>query len=313
MSYKKILVIYKKSTLQLATERKNKKILDLVAAGDPSVSGYQPSHDAHTETLSTLKEEFKKWDFKKVHFRHRANTELAKDYDMVVSVGGDGTFLWASKLVGSTTTLVGVNSSPETSVGFFTRYDKENLNLLAYCAHVFAQDDWYDKPGAQHPSLKAIKRLQVKINGKVAHSRIVNDVYFGAVHPAAMTRYLLTTPDCKNEKAVTEEQKSGGVWVSSAAGSTGANLSAGGWIMPITDKRIQYVVREPMRNFLSGEEYRQTHGIFNPEKCLQKSVKIICKTRKAMIACDGTTHTIPVSVGDEIEIMHDEEDLQALL
>jgi NAD+ kinase len=298
-SIRKILVVYKKSSLQLAQERKNRRILELLEKGDASVSGYQAAHDSHIATLQVLKKELSGPWFDKVSFRYRANAKLTHNYDLVIAVGGDGTFLWASKITGNETPIIGINSAPDSSVGFFTYTDRSGIPE-------FVSDICEDVS----LTAKQTHRLQLKVNGKKVQDRILNDVFFAAAHPAGMTRYVLWVPSPSGPTAsstISEDQKSSGMWISTAAGSTGANLSAGGWILPLEDERGQYVVREPMRNFVWGTEHSLTHGFFRKDK--NQSLKILCKTRKAVLACDGTTTTIPVTTGDIIEVSHSEDSL----
>lgn len=291
----KVLVIYKKSTLQLAKERKNKRILELLERGDESVSGYQAAHDAHVATLQTLKEELVKPYFEKVDFRYRADAAKVNSYDLVLAVGGDGTFLWASKFVNSSTPILGINSAPGSSVGFYTCTNKDGIPELV--------SDILE--GVELPT-KKVNRLQVEVNGDKVQDKILNDVLFAASHPAAMTRYILRVSEDGN--VVTEEQRSSGIWISTPCGSTGANLSAGGWPLPLEDVRGQYVVREPMKNFVWGTEHRLIHGFFKKDQ----AVEITCKTRKAVLACDGTTITLPVTTGDRISVSHSKESLTIL-
>src|SRR6185295_12301282 len=84
-----------------------------------------------------------------------------------------------------------------------------------------------------------IHRMSVAINGKPVREQAFNDVLIAHRNPAAMTRYRLTIG------ASQEDQRSSGVWISTAAGSTAGIRSAGGRRMPITAKRLQYLVREP--------------------------------------------------------------------
>ena len=57
--------------------------------------------------------------------------------------------------------------------------------------------------------------------------------------PAATSRYILEID------GDSEEQRSSGVWVGTAAGSTGALRSAGGDVLPFSSTQIELVVREP--------------------------------------------------------------------
>jgi len=307
-NYKNVLVVYKKSSLELAQENNNQTILKLLEANDPSVANYQKAHDINKRTIEKLKDAMPSGGhyFKKVQFTHRADIETFKKekFDLVISVGGDGTFLWASKFVGWQTPILGINSDSERSVGFYTLTDIDGIDRLVHDL----RETWWT--GTAY-----VERLQIAVNGKKVQGRILNDILFAASHPAAMTKYSLTAPN-QNGEYVTEEQKSSGIWISTAGGSTGANLSAGGWILPIEDKRAQYVVREPMKNLVWGSEHKMIHGFFSsrfydknhlphPENVQQKLV-IVCQTREAILACDGDTITIPVTIGDRIEITGDE-------
>lgn len=292
---KKVLVIYKKSAYQLATEQKNKRILSLIASGDESVAAYKDVHAVHTHTLETVKTTLDSLALDKVDFRYRADGKKVNDYDLVITVGGDGTFLWASKFVSNTVPVMGVNSAPGSSVGFYTCTNAENFReiLLEKVINI------------ETISGQPVERLKVEINEKLIQDRILNDVLFAAAHPAAMTKYKLTIPSHDESEICSEEQKSSGIWISTPSGSTGANLSAGGWPLSLKDSRGQYVVREPMKNFLWGVEHKMVHGFFEKGQ----SVEIACKTRKALLACDGTTLTLPVTIGDRIRVSHSSESL----
>jgi NAD kinase len=49
---------------------------------------------------------------------------------LVISIGGDGTLLNVSHFVGSDICLLGVNSNPQTSVGFLCAAETSNFNLI---------------------------------------------------------------------------------------------------------------------------------------------------------------------------------------
>lgn len=296
----KILVVYKKSALQIAKERKNKRILDLIEKGDPSVSGYVTADEDHKETVNWLKEQFKLY-FHKVDFRYRAKADKVKNYDLVVTLGGDGTFMWASKFVGEGLPVLGINSAPDSSVGFYTAFKAYPRTEVEELLSGLAE--------GEEISEKKVSRLKIEVNGEVVQDRVLNDVLFAAKHPAGMTKYTLKVPTDRSDRLPDiEEQRSSGIWISAPGGSTGANLSAGGWILPLDDERLQFMVREPMKNYVWGTEHRMTHGFWKKGQKLE----IICKTRKAVLACDGTTITIPVTVGDKIEISHSDEPLTIL-
>lgn len=301
-SVKKILVIHKKSSLELAREYKNLHILDLVEKNDPSVCEYRKSHIEHNATLSFLKKYFKQRESLKVVFaerdKARINNESKNPYDLVLSVGGDGTFIWASKLLGKDTPIMGINSDPGGSVGFYTCATRSNFSEK-FDSIINNFDDFPKRP---------VQRLAVFVNDKKVQNRVINDVLFAAAHPAAMTSYILRLLDESGEEILNEHQRSSGLWVSTPCGSTGANLSAGGWPLSVADTRMQFVVREPMKNFNDVIDNRTVHGFFDNSKAFT----LVSKTRKALIAIDGTTITYPITTGDKIKFSISDEPLMVL-
>jgi len=298
---KKVLVIYKKSAYQLAKERKNEKLLDLIEAGDESVASILVTHEAHQRTLEIVKENLSSFTLDKVDVRYRANAVKIDNYDIVITVGGDGTFLWASKFVGTKVPIMGVNSAPGSSVGFFTCADANNFKTKFRLWKGFGP-----LASSSLPS-KRVKRFKLEINGELIQDRILNDVLFAASHPAALTKYVFRITKNK-EEIVKEEHRSSGIWISTACGSTGANLSADGLPLYLEDDRGQFVVREPVKNLERGMTLRWTSGFFKKDE----SVEITCKTRKAVVSCDGTTLTFPVTTGDRIKISQSDDFLNIL-
>jgi hypothetical protein len=76
----------------------------------------------------------------------------------------------------------------------------------------------------------------VTTNGRPVARRILNDALFCHASPAATSRYIVELG------GVVEEHKSSGFWIGPAAGSTAAQRSAGGKIMPLTAQELQLVV-----------------------------------------------------------------------
>src|SRR6185436_3893799 len=96
--------------------------------------------------------------------------------------------------------------------------------------------------GKLRPSL--LSRMRVSLNGKTLHARVLNEALFCHASPAATSRYILGL-NRKGKATGKEDQRSSGIWIGPAAGSTAAQRSSGGKILPLTSKHIQYVVREP--------------------------------------------------------------------
>lgn len=208
--------------------------------------------------------------------------------DLIVTVGGDGTFLAAAHLAGRTPVL-GVNFRPHTSVGFF----------CAATPHTFHRIIGRIVSGALEPVV--LPMLELKIGGKRMPLRALNDVLFSSPSPAEMSRYTIYVNGSQ------EKQRSSGVWVAAGPGSTAAMLSAGGAQRPIVDVRLQYLVREPCP--MPGVRYRHTHGVI----AKGKSISIKSTMSNAVAYLDGPDLAYPIKRGERIHVRVIPNSLKAFL
>jgi NAD+ kinase len=176
----------------------------------------------------------------------RGTLAARRHYTLVISLGGDGTFFAAARYV-KDTPVFGINSDPANSLGLWTCADRSNFREpleLALAGKLRAS---------------RIHRMSIAINGKPVREQAFNDVLIAHKNPAAMTRYRLTVG------TVNEQQRSSGVWIATAAGSTAGIRSAGGRRMPISSKRLQYLVREPytwpLRTYRVSQGYTARLGL----------------------------------------------------
>jgi ATP-NAD kinase N-terminal domain len=168
----------------------------------------------------------------------------------VITVGGDGTLLAASHWV-TGAALLGVNSAPRSSVGYLSFARRSSLpRILGRIAS-----------GALLPH--PVVRLEVVLEGKILPPAL-NDILIAHEQPAATSRYRLRL----NRRA--EEQRSSGLWVSTAVGSTAGIRSAGGQAMPLDARRLQFRARELYR--ARGEGGSLEDGFVEPgEKLVVES------------------------------------------
>ena len=105
-----------------------------------------------------------------------------------------------------------------------------------------------------------LARMQVTINDRLLPYYVLNDLLVAHANPAAMTSYILDIV------SVSEPQRSSGLWIATAAGSTAAIRAAGGRILPLRSRKLQYLVREPY----NGDRcrYRLHKGIIGSETLL---------------------------------------------
>jgi NAD+ kinase len=182
--------------------------------------------------------------------------------------------------------VLGVNSDPEHSLGLFCGATEAD----------FAQR----LRAALAGKLKAVRlaRLGVRINGRPVPERALNEVLFSRRDPAAMARYRLAAG------GRTEEQRSSGLWISTAAGSTAAIRAAGGRRMPLTDERLQLVAREP---------YRRDGRPYHLERLTtRRPVRVQALTGGAAIWIDGEHVRYGLAYGDVVEVRPDGPPLTVL-
>lgn len=240
---------------------------------DPIV---KEAHDSHMESVRVVTEcvHSRVPEYRIVENIDHSHGDWA---DLIVSVGGDGTFLKASHAIKSDSTvpIVGINSSPQSSFGFYCAALKESWPEML--------DDIIS--GKRRPSL--VYRMDVFINSVRYPIPVLNDVLFAGKLSADTVRYNLQFG------STCQSQKSSGIWVSTAAGSTAAMLSAGGKEQDITSRSLQFRVRElfppSVKNLIpiSG-------GIVSDE------IRIISRMPNSRLFLDGAKLSIPIRFGDQV-------------
>ena len=200
--------------------------------GGASVGRLRAADRRHRHTLEAVRRVLASrgiaWDeFPGHRIGPAARSQIAAA-DLVIAVGGDGTVLSASHHV-KRGALIGVNSAPGDSVGHFCSARGAD----------FAEA--LDAILASRRRPVPVARLRLSLQGAQLAVRALNDVLIAHGCPAATTRYRLRVG--KRE----ETQRSSGIWIATAAGSTAGILSAGGTAMPIRSCRLQYRVRELYR------------------------------------------------------------------
>jgi NAD+ kinase len=269
----------------------------LLASGDATVSRMRRSHEDHIETEREVREAIDALGLEAVYYRG-SRAPMQGHFDLVVTVGGDGTVLGASHQIGDRGALLGVNSAPGSSVGFFCAATKGSVRatLAAAVAGKLAGI--------------TLTRMRVEVNGQVLHNRVLNEALFCHASPAATSRYLLTLTRSEKTPPKTEEQKSSGLWIGPAAGSTAAQRSAGGRVLPLTSTKIQYVVREPYIGGITGGGFspRLVMGLIDGSGRLE----LASKMRQAKLFLDGNQGEHEIGMGDRIVMRRSDETLTIL-
>ncbi|HEY9784624.1 MAG TPA: NAD(+)/NADH kinase [Candidatus Obscuribacterales bacterium] len=290
MKLRKVLIIHKKSTFQIqAVEHREARFLKLLEEGHEAVTRVKVAHTEHMGTLEHLKAEL---DKRAIEHKAVARAELSgpvTGVDLVVSVGGDGTFLDASHHMSDDIPLLGINSSSSSSFGHFCLATERNLERIL-------DDIQHDRIAPER-----ILRLELQLNGSVLPELVLNEVLVAHSNPAATSRYFIERGD------TVEEQRSSGIWVGTAAGSTGSLRSAGGTVLPIVDQRYQFVVREACMR--PGEKWRLTKGILERSE----SIRVVSQMRTGTLFIDGQHIDYQFGLGDEVIIKPSRHDLLAFV
>lgn len=282
-----VLVVKRSSYTRFVEDEHDPRARSLLARRDPSVARWREAHRDHLATLGATERALDRLGARVVKIERAHAAFDTADAALVVVVGGDGTLLAASKNV-SGCPVLGVNSAPKHSVGFFCAAQRRTVAAMLERAldgtlrHVVLQ------------------RMSVTLNGRVRSRRVLNEVLYCHSSPAATSRYLLSVG------RTTEEQRSSGLWVGPAAGSTAAQRSAGGRVLPLQSRALQLVVREPYEP--AGRRYALRRALV-PDG---SSLRLVSKMQDAAMFLDGPETRLGVHLGDETVLAASDEPLTVL-
>jgi NAD+ kinase len=272
----RILVVQKRSFLDMMVESADKDRFEALMKRDSKAKErYEMAHDENQEAAETVTQELQNLGVR-FDVDSRPLDAVDPDYDLVLSVGGDGTFLSVAHAVG-TKPMMGINSSRTFSVG-------------RYCGtHV---DDFERVIGSVlDGSLKPrpLYRIGMEIDGVMLDPPALNEVLFAHSVPAGTSRYRIAVG------GLGERHKSSGVWVATAPGSTGAIHSAGGTPMPTCESGLQFVVREAYSE--PGEVPHLLRGIQKSE------ILLTCLMQDGALFVDGARVVHPVMWGQTVRFV----------
>jgi NAD+ kinase len=285
----KVLVVHKKSTYQIqAQEHKEARFLKLMETGSDVVRRVKLAHEEHMETLSLVESELSKRNIEFQSLWRSQVPGLVQDVDLLISVGGDGTFLDASHALRNVP-ILGVNSATSSSFGHFCMASKSNfVDVLESILS-----------GAIEPI--DVLRLELAIDGIAVEELVLNEALIAHSSPAATSRYFLEVNGKK------EEHRSSGLWVSTPAGSTGSIRSAGGRVAKIDSRNYEFMVREPYMR--PHEKFEVLNGLVDDKQ----EMKITSQMRTGEIYIDGPHIIYPLGLGEELTIKASENNLRAFI
>lgn len=289
MNVKKVLVLRKRTTYQIQVEDYHEeRFVKLLEENSELVKRVVTAHNEHLATVEAVHSELDRRDIKYCSVARSELIDPIKDFDLVISVGGDGTFIDASHFM-EDVPLLGVNSSRSSSYGHFCLAQAENFSLVL------------DQICQEEVAPTKIMRLELKLNGHVLHQKALNEVLVAHTNPGATSRYIIEIQGRK------EEQRSSGIWIGTPAGSTGSLRSAGGVIQEISDSQYQYLVREPCQR--PHENWKLTKALLNRSQ----KITMTSEMRLGGIFIDGPHVEYPFTLGDELLIGPSKHDLTTFI
>ncbi len=290
MEIKRALVVYKKSSYQKQVlEERSTYYRRLLRQKNLSVRDWHRLHKEHQAAIRLVERCLKNLGIQfKAYNRFEIKTPIKAD--VIITVGGDGTFLEAAHYA-KRELMFGVNSTPSSSVGHFSavhvaHFEKKLEQVLA------------GKGKQQH-----LQRLQAYHCRRKIGPPVLNEILFTSQNAGGTSRYWIRKNKGK-QKGGFEEHKSSGIWIATPAGSTAAIHSAGGRRLPIEAIKFSYRVRELYRQ--RGVRHRIRSGILGPKDAIQ----ITSKMEDGTLYIDGSHVMLPVRRGETITFQLSSEPLR---
>lgn len=284
-----ILILVKRSSYdQYLLKDITKKGKGYSHLSNQEIKRYKRTHDQHYETLAYVERilKDKPCTFKRVYRGQKCNYEA---FDLIITVGGDGTFLEASHHL-KHQKILGVNSDPNWSVGRFCS------------ATVKTAEAMIDRYLSEKNQILPLSRFALHLSYNKKPIIVLNDILLCHQNPAAMSRYIIAT------RSIREEQRSSGVWVSTPAGSSGAIHSAGAEIIPLSHDVHQYRPRELYQGAIK-RNYQLKGGLI--ERGQKLSITSLMK--EGCVYVDGSHVMYPLTLGDRITVTHTPHPLNMIL
>ncbi|MDH4261597.1 MAG: hypothetical protein OEV78_00980 [Spirochaetia bacterium] len=293
MNYSKIIVLYKKSTFEMYekliekshVKKNNKKMYDSLIM----------AHEEHHESVKIIQKKMKSLKTP-VIFHCRGDKVMPKinSDNIFIALGGDGTFIFASHYV-KEALMIGINSAPDYSIGHYCKF-----NLFDKSQDIISE---IEEILIGKPDITELNRLKLKINNEDINIPIINDILIVDKNPATTTRYILSFNDNLYH------QKSSGIWISTAMGSTAAYASSGGEVFPQYNKK-----GEKQFGFIIREIYRpEKDTLLKGMVTENDKLKIIISMIEGYIYIDGGQKKLKLHIGDKIEIGFQNKPLKAIL
>lgn len=201
-----------------------------------------PRNTEQKSTLAKVKNALKR---RKINYRLASRDKLKKPEfqgkDLILAVGGDGTFLRAAHFI-TNQILFGVNSDVKNKEGFFMKANKKNF------------EEKLEKIIKGKAKVRKLPRMEAYISNKKIETLALNEFFIGARKSYHAAKYIIEVGSKK------ERQKSSGILITTPTGSYAWAKSCCNRTLPLNSKNCQFVVREPYEGKVF-KNYKLKYGI----------------------------------------------------
>ncbi len=241
------------------------------------IERFRETHERHYQCVNAVVDNLKDRGIRLLK-SERGKLRDYSSFDLIVTVGGDGTFLEGARYTRQQL-IFGVNSDPAWSVG----------KLCGANAQTFST--FFDHILNDEHDVQYLNRLVLTAPKLEYEVHFFNDILVAHLNPAGLSRYVLEID------GRAEEQRGSGLWISTAAGSTGAIFSAGGQAMNPESDAFQYLPRELYRAW-NHNDYVLTGGILPASSV----IRMTSLMEAGMIFVEGSHEKILFPAHSEIYV-----------
>jgi NAD+ kinase len=269
----RVLVVQKRSFMEMMVGGVDRERFQEFMGQDPvSKERYELAHRENEEAADTVTSILSRRGVR-YDVDARPLESIDPSYDLVLSVGGDGTFLSTAHAVDGVP-MLGVNSSATFSVGRYCGTHVVDFEVVI--AKVLE--------GSIRP--EPLYRIGVEVDGRLLNPPALNEILFAHSLPAGTSRYRI------HVGGKSERHKSSGIWVSSAPGSTGAIHSAGGIPLPTSASVLQFKIREAYTE--PGAQPQLLRGV------QKEGIEVLCLMQDGALFVDGARVVHPIQWGQTL-------------
>lgn len=244
------------------------------------------TRDQHLETVDCVKRVLAERGIAYDTVIRKKGGLIRVNHDLVITVGGDGTFLDAAHSL-TDVPLFGVNSAPISSFGNYCLAQSKNFDIML--DRILSGKEYCYK----------LARLAMTLDGNSISMLALNEVLVTGGNPAATCCYQLQVG------GEISNQKSSGLIIATPTGTTGLLHSAGGEVLPLTAEKFAYQVLA--RFGLPGERDHLNSG-FVP---FGDRIQVVSRMENGKIFLDGPNIEYAFKRGSVLEVAIDPNPLKA--